>query len=88
MVVPEMKYKHGDIVKFNFKPNSLDVVGDEVGLIGVITAISYEEKFYNEIKISYSVQLRDDNRGIYGKIEVPEKHITGVLGPKQFALEY
>ena len=75
----EMKYKIPEIVKFRFRPNSLDVNGDEVILMGVIDGISYEEK-------AYDIQLADNDRKIYGRVHVPEKEIMKRLNLRLFEL--
>jgi hypothetical protein len=68
----EMKYKHGDIVTFNFKPHSLDVDAPEVMLVGVVNSILYEEH-------GYDVRLSDKTRNIHGYIYVPESAIISKL---------
>ena len=75
-----MKYKYNEVIKFKFKPNSSNILGDEVELVGVVSGIRPEEKLY-------FVQLRDNEREIYGSIQIPEKHIV-LLDRKQLAIEY
>ena len=65
------EYHDGDIVEFDFEPNSLDIYWHKVTIIGVITGILCEKDC-----IHYEVQLRDNKRGIFGDIVVPEDKIN------------
>lgn len=70
-VLPKRKYHDGDIIQFNFKPDSLDIHDwDDVKLAGVITGVLYEKD-----GIRYKVQLRDNGRNIFGDIVIPEGQI-------------
>lgn len=73
--LPQRKYHDGDITEFSFKPDSLDVLCQEIILIGVISGVSYEGD-----EIRYNVKLRDKNRGIFGDISVPENIISRRIG--------
>lgn len=72
--LPQRKYHDGDTIEFDFKPDSLDVVGQKITLIGVISGVSYEDN-----GIRYKVELKDKNRGIFGDISVPENMINGKI---------
>lgn len=69
--VPKRKYHDGDIVEFNFEPNSIDIYWYDIILIGVISGVLYEKE-----GILYKVQLKDKKRNIFGDIIVPEKQIN------------
>ena len=69
--LPERKYHDGDIVEFDFEPNSLDVYWHKVTIIGVISGVLYEKD-----GILYKVQLRDNERRIFGDIVIPEENIS------------
>lgn len=71
-VLPKREYHDGDIIQFNFKPDSLDI-HDWQGVIlaGVVTGVLYEKN-----GIIYKVQLRDNSRNIFGDIVIPEGQIT------------
>lgn len=71
---PNRKYHDGDVVEFDFEPNSLDISWHTVILLGVVTGVLYESE-----EIRYKVQLRDNHRNIFGDIIVPEKHINGKI---------
>jgi len=78
--LPKRKYHDGDIIQFNFKPDSLDIHDwQDVILVGVITGVLYEKN-----GIIYRVQLRDNSRNIFGDIVIPEgqimKKIDGNVG--------
>ena len=78
--LPKRKYHDGDVIVFNFKPDSLDIHDwQDVILVGVITGILYEKN-----GIIYRVQLRDNSRNIFGDIVIPEgqimKKIDGNVG--------
>lgn len=64
-----MEYKIADIVEFRFRPNSIDVMGDDVTLVGVVSGLLIEER-------SCIVQMIDNNRGIHGSLVVPEFYIV------------
>ena len=71
-ILPKRKYHDGDIVKFSFKPYSLDIHDwQDVTLADVITGVLYEKD-----GIIYKVQLRDNGRNIFGDIVIPEGQIT------------
>lgn len=72
--LPKREYCDGDIVEFDFEPNSLDIYWHKVTIIGVITGVLYEQD-----GILYNVQLRDNKRGINGIITVPEEKIIGTI---------
>jgi hypothetical protein len=70
-VLPKRKCHDGDIVQFNFKPDSLDVHGwQDVVLAGVVIGVLYEKD-----GIYYKVQLRDNTRNIFGDIVIHEDQI-------------
>lgn len=70
--MPKRKYHDGDIVEFNFRPDSLDINDwNDVILAGIITGILYEKD-----GIIYKVQLRDNGRNIFGDIVIPEDQIN------------
>jgi len=71
---PQRKYHDGDAIKFDFTPNSLDVDGQEVTLIGVVTGALYEKD-----GIRYKVQLKDNKRNISGDAVIPENMINGKI---------
>ena len=63
-----MKYETGDIVKFRFRPNSRNLEGNEVLLIGEVhTLLCW--------KNAYIVKISDKEKEIYGEFNVPEKKI-------------
>jgi hypothetical protein len=71
-VLPKRKYHDGDLIEFNFKPDSLDVHDwQDVILAGVVTGVLYEKH-----GIRYKVQLRDNTRNIFGDIAIPEEQIN------------
>lgn len=71
ITLPKREYHDGDIIAFNFRPDSLDVHDwDDVMLAGVITGVIYEKD-----GIHYKVQLRDNGRNIFGDIVIPEDRI-------------
>ena len=65
------KYHDGDIVRFTFEPNSLDVHCQEVPILGVISGVLYEK-----YGIRYKVLLRDNKRDIFGDMVIPEGAIN------------
>ena len=70
-ILPKRKYHDGDIIEFNFKPDSLDVNDwHDVILAGVVTGVLYEKD-----GIIYKTQLRDNSRKIFGDITIPEDQI-------------
>jgi hypothetical protein len=69
--LPKREYHDGDIVEFDFEPNSIDIYWHKVTIIGVVNGILYEED-----GIRYKVQLRDNKRGIFGDAIVPEEKIN------------
>ena len=70
-ISPKRKYHDGDIIEFNFRPDSLDVNDwHDVILAGVVTGVLYEKD-----GIIYKVQLRDNSRKIFGDIVIPEDQI-------------
>ena len=73
--VPKRKYHDGDIIEFDFRPDSLDIDWHEVTLVGVISGVIYEKN-----GICYKVQLRDNCRGIFGDIIIPEDKINEKIG--------
>lgn len=74
MGLPKRKYNDGDIVEFDFRPDSLDVSWHDVTILGVIEGILYEKD-----GILYKVQLRDNGRNIFGDIVIPEERINGKI---------
>ncbi len=75
MGLPKRKCHDGDIIVFNFKPDSLDIHDwDDVKLAGVITGVLYEKN-----DIIYRVQLRDNSRNIFGDVVIPENEINGKI---------
>ncbi len=74
--IPNRKYHDGDIIIFNFKPDSLDIHDwQDVILAGVITGVLYEKD-----GIRYKVQLRDNSRNIFGDIVIPEGQVNEKVG--------
>jgi ribosomal protein L21E len=73
-ILPKREYNDGDIVKFDFEPNSLDIHWHKVSIIGVVSGILYEND-----GICYKVQLRDNERCIFGDMIVPEEKINGTI---------
>lgn len=69
--LPKREYHDGDVVQFDFEPNSLDIQGSEVVLIGVVSGILYEKE-----GIRYKIQLRDKKRDIFGDMVVSEGQIN------------
>lgn len=75
-ILPKRKYHDGDIIQFNFKPDSLDIHDwQDVTLAGVITGVLYEKD-----GIIYRVQLRDNGRNIFGDIVIPEGQVNEKVG--------
>lgn len=75
-VLPKRKYHDGDIIEFNFRPDSLDIHDwDDVKLAGVIAGVLYEKD-----SIHYKVELRDNSRDIFGDIVMPEEQINEKVG--------
>ena len=75
-ILPKRKYHDGDIIKFNFKPDSLDIQNwQDVILVGIITGVLYEKD-----GIRYKVQLRDNSRNIFGDIVIPEGQVNQKVG--------
>ena len=75
-ILPKREYHDGDLIEFNFRPDSLDVYDwQDVILAGVITGILYEKD-----GIIYKVQLRDNSRNIFGDIVIPEIQINRKIG--------
>lgn len=72
--LPKRKYHDGDVVEFDFEPNSLDVYWKEVTLIGIVTGVLYEKE-----DIRYKVQLRDNNRNIFGDMIISEDKIKNKI---------
>lgn len=72
--LPRREYQNGNIVEFDFEPSSLDIYWHKVTIIGVIIGILYEED-----GIRYKVQLRDDKRGMFGDIVIPEDKINKTI---------
>lgn len=72
--LPKRQYHDGDIVEFDFEPNSLDICWHKVALIGVISGVLYEKN-----GVIYRVQLRDNDRNIFGDMTVPEDKIIGTI---------
>lgn len=71
-VLPKRKHHDGDLIEFNFKPDSLDIHDwQDVILAGVVTGVLYEKD-----GIHYKVQLRDNARNIFGDIVIHEEHIN------------
>lgn len=71
-ILPKRGYHDGDIIQFNFKPDSLDIHDcQDVTLVGVVTGVLYEND-----GIRYKAQLRDNSRNIFGDIVIPEGQIT------------
>lgn len=75
--LPQRKYHDGDVIEFDFKPDFLDIDGQNVTLTGIISGVSYEDD-----GIRYKVQLRDDERKIFGDINIPENMINGKIEKK------
>lgn len=73
-ILMKRKYHDGDIVEFDFEPNSIDIYWYDITLIGVITGVLYEKD-----GIHYKVQLRDNKRKIFGDLVVPEGAIKGII---------
>lgn len=73
--LPIRKYHDGDVVEFDFKPDSLDSSRHDVTLVGVISGVVYEKD-----GIHHKVQLRDNNRNIFGDIIIPEGQISKKIG--------
>ena len=71
---PKRKYHDGDIVEFDFEPNSIDVRWQKITLIGVVSGVLYEKE-----GIIYKIQLRDNKRNIFGDVIVPEGQINGKI---------
>lgn len=69
--VPKRAYNDGDIVEFDFEPNSLEVSWYDVTLIGIVTGVLYEKE-----GIRYKIQLRDNKRNIFGDLVIPEGKIS------------
>lgn len=75
-ILPKRKYHDGDIIQFNFKPDSLDIQNwQDVILVGIITGVLYEKD-----GIRYKVQLRDNSRNIFGDIVIPEGQVNQKVG--------
>lgn len=72
--LPKRKYHDGDAVQFDFKPSSIDIDSQEVTLVGVVSGVLYEDN-----GIRYKIQLRDNKRGIFGDIIIPEDMIKGKI---------
>ncbi len=72
--LPKREYHDGDIIEFDFEPNSLDVYWNKVTIIGVVYGVLYEKD-----RILYKVQLRDKKRNIIGDMTVPEGKINRVI---------
>lgn len=71
-MILDREYQDGDIVEFDFEPNSLDVHDfHTVTLVGVISGILIEE----EGRI-YNIQIRDNGRKIFGNVTIPEDQIN------------
>lgn len=71
-ILPKREYHDGDIVEFNFRPDSIDIYNwNDVILGGIITGVLYEKN-----GILYKVQLRDNSRKIFGDIVVPDTQIN------------
>lgn len=69
------RYQDGDIVEFDFEPNSLDIHDfGMVSLAGIITGLLLE----GDERI-YIIQMRDNDRNIFGQLTIPEKHINGKI---------
>ena len=78
-ILPKREYHDGDIIEFNFKPDSLDINDwHDVILAGVITGVLYEKD-----GIHYKVQLRDNGRKIFGDIVIPEGQISRKMNEVQ-----
>lgn len=74
-MVLSRRYQDGDIVEFNFEPHSLDIRDfGIVTLTGVVTGLLLE----GDERI-YMVQMRDNDRYIFGQLTIPEKHINGKI---------
>lgn len=73
-ILPKRKYHDGDIVEFDFEPNSVDIYLHKVIIIGVITGALYEKD-----GIRYKVRLRDNKRCMFGEMIVPEENINGTM---------
>lgn len=73
-MLPKREYHDGDIVEFDFEPNSLDVYWNKVTIIGVVYGVLYEKD-----GIRYKVQLRDKKRNIIGDMTVPEGKINRII---------
>ena len=71
----QRKYHDGDVIEFNFKPDSLDIACKEITLIGVVSGVSCEGD-----EMRYGVKLRDNNRRIFGDFSIPENIINRRIG--------
>lgn len=69
--IPKRQYHDGDIVEFDFEPNSLEVQCCEVKLVGVVFGVLFERK-----EIRYKIQLMDKKRDISGEMVIPEGQIN------------
>jgi len=74
MKVQKRKYNDGDIIEFDFRPNSLDISWHDVTLVGVVEGVLYDKD-----GIRYKVQLMDNGRNIFGDIVIPEDRINGKI---------
>jgi len=73
-MIQKRLYHDGDIVEFDFEPNSLDIYWHKVTMIGVVSGILYERGI-----ISYKVQMGDRKRNINGEMIIPEEKINGII---------
>lgn len=70
-IILRREYQDGDIVEFNFEPNSLDVHDfHTVTLVGTVSGILIGDERI------YIVQIRDNGRKIVGSVTIPEDQIN------------
>lgn len=81
-ILPNRLYHDGDIVEFDFEPNSLDISWYKVTMIGVVSRALYEKG-----GISYKVQLNDRKRNISGEMTIPEGKINGIIEDSLMTIE-
>jgi len=81
-MIQKRLYHDGDIVEFDFEPNSLDIYWHKVTMIGVVRGILYEKGI-----ISYKVQMDDRKRNISGEMIIPEEKINGIIEDSLMTIE-
>ena len=80
--VQKREFHDGDIVEFDFEPNSIDIRWQTVTLIGSISGVIYDKD-----GIFYKVQLDDKKRNIIGYMIVPEGKINGTMKDSIMTIE-